>query len=86
MNLQLPSGSDKFSIFKKPNRTRLSSSAAASPEEAYDGLGGHSKADIFPVPSSNFKSMQKKSKSVCVSKTKKQVTVTHKLDRFFDLM
>lgn len=85
MNLKLSSGSNKFSIFKKAHRTKLSSSVDASPEETYDGLGGHSKFDEFPVPSSKFKPTQRKLKSVSTLKTKKQVTVMHKLDRFLDL-
>ncbi|XP_033610383.1 E3 ubiquitin-protein ligase TRAIP isoform X3 [Cryptotermes secundus] len=84
MNLQLPSGSNKFSIFRKPNHERPNSSAAANPEEAYDGLGGHSKADLFPIPSTKFKPTNKKLKPISISKTKKQVTVSHKLEMFFD--
>jgi hypothetical protein len=84
MNLQLPSGSNKFSIFRKPDHKRPNSSVATNPEEAYDGLGGHSKMDIFPIPSTKFKPIHKKFKSVSISKTKKQVTVSHRLDMFFD--
>jgi hypothetical protein len=63
----------------------MASSVAANPEAAYDGLGGHSKIDAFPVPSPKFKPTQKKLKSVGTSKTKKKVTVSYKLDTFFDL-
>jgi len=58
---------------------------AASPKEAYDGLGGHSKVDEFPIPSSNCKPVQRKLKSVSILKTKKKVPVTHTLHRFLDL-
>lgn len=84
MNLQLPSGSNKFSIFRKPNHGRPNSSVGANPEEAYDGLGGHSKVDIFPIPSTKFKPTNKKLKPISISKTKKQVTVSNKLEMFFD--
>jgi hypothetical protein len=84
MNLQLPSGSNKFSIFRKPNQRRPNSSVAANPEEAYDGLGGHSKVDVFPIPSTKFKQPNKKFKPISISRTKKQATVSHKLDVFFE--
>jgi hypothetical protein len=82
MNLQLSSGSSKFSIFKKHHYTKPGSSVAANPEEVYDGFGGHSKVDEFPVPSSKFKP---KYKSASILKTKKQVTATYTLNKFFDL-
>ena len=81
----LPSTSNKFSIFNKPNHTRMTSSVAANPEAAYDGLGGHSKIDAFPVPSPKLKPTQKKLKYIGISKPKKKVTVSYKLDTFFDL-
>ena len=81
----LPSASNKFSIFNKPNHTRMTSSVAANPEAAYDGLGGHSKIDAFPVSSPKFKPTQKKLKYIGTSKPKKKVTVSYKLDTFFDL-
>jgi hypothetical protein len=84
MNLQLPSSTNKFSIFRKPNHGRPNSSVAANPEEAYDGLGGHSKVDIFPIPNTKFKPTNKKFKPISISKTKKQVIVSHKIDMFFD--
>jgi hypothetical protein len=46
MNRQLSSGSNKFSIFKKPHHTKPSSSVAANPEEAYDGLGGQDRKSV----------------------------------------
>jgi len=81
----LPSASNKFSIFNKPNHTRMASSVAANPEAAYDGLGGHSKIDAFPVPSPKLKPTHKKLKYIGTSKPKKKITVSHKLDTFFDL-
>jgi hypothetical protein len=84
MNLQLPSGSNKFSIFKKANHRTLSSSVALNPEEVYDGFGGHSKVDVFPIPSTKFKQTNKKFKPISISKTKKEVTVSHKLEMFFN--
>jgi hypothetical protein len=84
MNLQLPSGSNKFSIFKKANHRTPSSSVALNPEEVYDGFGGHSKVDVFPIPSTKFKQTNKRFKPMSISKTKKQVTVSHKLEMFFN--
>jgi len=63
----------------------MASSVAANPEAAYDGLGGHSKIDAFPVPSPKLKTTQKKLKHIGTSKPKKKVTLSHKLDAFFDL-
>jgi hypothetical protein len=63
----------------------MASSVAAYSEAAYDGLGGHSKIDAFPVRSPKFKPTQKKFKSVGTSKPKRQVPVSHKLHTFFDL-
>ena len=82
---RLPSASNKFSIFNKPNHTRMASSVAANPEAAYDGLGGHSKIDAFPVPSPKLKPTQKKLKYSGTAKPKKKVVLSHKLDTFFDL-
>jgi len=67
----LPSASNKFSTFNKPPCTLMASSVAKNPEAAYDGLGGHSKGDAFPVP-------QKKLKYGGTSKPKKKVTMSYK--------
>jgi hypothetical protein len=58
----LPSASNKFSIFNKLPCTLMASSVTTNPEAAYDGLGGHSEVDSFPVPSPKFKPPQKKVK------------------------
>jgi len=51
----LASSSNTHTTFNKPPSTLIASSVATNPEAAYDGLGGHSKIDAFPVPSPKLK-------------------------------
>ncbi|KAJ9595477.1 hypothetical protein L9F63_013341, partial [Diploptera punctata] len=57
-NLHLASSTNKYSIFNKKKETKLSS-MATNFGEAYDGMGGHSKLDDFPVPIPRTKSSTK---------------------------
>lgn len=82
----LASSSNTHTTFNKPPSTLIASSVATNPEAAYDGLGGHSKIDAFPVPSPKLKPTQKKLKYSGTAKPKKKkVVLSHKLDTFFDL-
>ncbi|XP_069681479.1 E3 ubiquitin-protein ligase TRAIP-like [Periplaneta americana] len=86
-NLRHPSDKN-YSIFKRPGLTVSRFSGSANPEAAYDGLGGHSKADEFPVPSLKFKSvpLKKTKSSTLLWKTKRVTNATVKLDKFIDIM
>jgi hypothetical protein len=51
----------------------MASSVTTNPEAVYDGLGGHSEVDSFPIPSPKFKPPQKKLKYSGTSKPKKKI-------------
>ncbi|PSN44320.1 hypothetical protein C0J52_09281 [Blattella germanica] len=58
-NLPRPTSSSQYSIFKK-TRTEIHSTKVKQHEEVYDGFGGHSKPDVFPVPSQKHIPVKKK--------------------------
>jgi hypothetical protein len=73
------SSSFRHNILNKPPDTLIAPSVSTNLEAAYDGLGGHSKIDTFPVPSPKFKlPPQKKLKYSGTSKPKKKITVSYK--------
>lgn len=76
---------NKFSIFKKPRVNTLTQRFQQPEEEMYDGLGGHSKPDLFPRPLPLTKTKKMGPRIQPISKIKlKDASSSLKMDMFLN--